>query len=155
MTRQAEQDLQGDTTKTTPKDDSEKTFTDKLHDTIKAAMTEAMETTMRLLEKYVDEKVTQAVDQMVKFTMTLVNNMIKPPQTQTLQQTANNTAKKLWNKKIQIYPTNNTMDIVIGKLKQGLKDDIRTILSTNPPPFLPRPSNHFPDISSISDGSHM
>ena len=93
-TRQAEQDLDCNTTETTPKDTSEKTFTDKLHDTIKATMTEAMETTMRLVEEYVDEKITQAVDQMVKFTMTLVNNMIKAPQTQTLQQTANNTAKK-------------------------------------------------------------
>ena len=89
---------------------------------------------------------------MVKFTMTLVNNTIKPPQTQTLQQTANNTAKKLWNKKIQLYPANNTMDIVIGKLKKDLKDDIRTILSTNPPPFLPPPTNHSPDISCISNG---
>ena len=55
-TRHAEQDLDCNTTKTASKDTRERSFTEKLHDTIKTAMTEAMETTMRLLEKYVDEK---------------------------------------------------------------------------------------------------
>ena len=69
--------------------------------------------------------------------MTVVNNVVRPPQTQDLLTTSNNTAKKLWNKRMQMLPIGNNVDIIIQNMTKDIKENIRLMTTnesqTNPP----------------------
>ena len=86
---------------------------------------------MQKLEKYIDEKLTAALDQVIKFTTTLVLNAVGPAQTRNVQSITNNTAKKLWKKRVQIVPLRNSMEIMVSDLANELREDINQLLRRN------------------------
>ena len=132
-------------------------ITNRLEQSIERALGKCMQTTISMMEQYVDNRISQTIDQIIKFTMTVVNNVTKPPQMETLQQTANNTSKKLWRKRIQMVPERNSVDILIEKMINDLRHELRHELNSitthtftnmfNPPP----PSNH--DREYVNDGA--
>ena len=90
-----------------------------------------MEVTMQKLEKYIDEKLTAALDQVIKFTTTLVLNAVSLAQTRNVQSITYNTAKKLWKKRVQIVPLCNSMEIMVSDLANELREDINQLLRRN------------------------
>ena len=87
-----------------------------------------MQSTISMMEQYVDHRISQTIDQVIKFMMTVINNVTKPPQMETLQRTANNTIKKLWRKRVQMVPERNSIDILIEKkMTNDLRQELNTI----------------------------
>ena len=91
---------------------------------------------MQKLEKYIDEKLTAALDQVIKFTITLVLNAVSPAQTRNVQLITNNTAKKLWKKRVQIVPLRNSKETMVSDLANELTEDLSQILRRNTTPPL-------------------
>ena len=83
-----------------------------------------MQETMTKLEAYIDARLTAALGQIIKCTLSVVNYTVKPTQVNNLQTTVNNTAKKLWRKRFQIVLLKKTIDVLISDMKQDLRQDI-------------------------------
>ena len=91
---------------------------------------------MNIIEDYVDKKIEKLQDDLIKYTTTLIDNTIKPKDRKTLQTVANSTAKRIWKKRVQIIPVDNTIDIMISKMEDTItkiNQDIRerTLNKTN------------------------
>ena len=107
-----------------------KAITNRLEESIERALGKCMQATISTMEQYVDHRISQTIDQVIKFTMTVVNNVTKPPQMETLQQTANNTSKKLWRKRVQMVLERSSIDILIEKMTNDLRQELRQELNT-------------------------
>ena len=108
----------------------ERSLSESLEQRLEAAMTKAMQVTMTKLETYIDARLTAALDQIIKFTLTVVNNSVKPTQVKNLQTTANNTAKKLWRKRVQMVPLKNTIDVLISDMKEDIRQDLTSLIKS-------------------------
>ena len=53
------------------------TVTDRLEAKIVEATNKAIKESMEILEKYIDSKINNAIDQIIKYTMTLINNVAR------------------------------------------------------------------------------
>ena len=82
------------------------------------------QTAITKLEQYIDKKIEILQDQIIKFTIALIDNTYKPKDRKTLQTITNSTSKKLWKKQVKIVPLKNTIDVMINKMKQGLREEL-------------------------------
>ena len=105
----------------------ERSLSVSLEERLEAAMTKAMQVTMTKLEAYIDARLTTVLDQVIKFTLTVINNTVKPTHVKNIQTTANNTAKKLWRKRVQMVPLKNTIDVMISDMKENIRQDLCSI----------------------------
>ena len=87
---------------------------------------------MGIIEEYVDQKIEKLQNEIIKFTTTIIDNTHKPKDRHTLQTITNNTAKKLWRKQVKIIPLDNTIEIIINKMKENLNEIITNETQENP-----------------------
>ena len=117
------------------------TVTDRLEVKIVEATNKVIKESMEILEKYIDTKINNAIDQIIKYTMTVINNVVRPIQTQELLTTSNNTVKKLWQKRVQMLLIGKHVDIIIDNMTGNLKENLRQMtaeaMTNNPPPPTP------------------
>ena len=78
------------------------------------------------LEKYNEEKLDKAINQVIKFTTTMTQNTVEPSQAKTVQAIAN--SKKVWGKRVQIVPLQNTMEVMISDLREGFRQDAEQLI---------------------------
>jgi hypothetical protein len=98
-----------------------------LEQKLDAAFAKLMEIITKKLEDYVDARITEATEKMIKFTTTMINS-VQPTQTKTIGMAANNTAKKLWRKRVKMVPLKNSMEIMIGDLREVLREDFNQLM---------------------------
>ena len=86
-------------------------------------------TAISKLEQYIDKKIETLQDQIIKFTIALIDNTYKPKDRKTLQTITNSTSKKLWKKQVKIVPLRNTIEVMINNMKQGLRDELNAAVA--------------------------
>ncbi|PSN29150.1 hypothetical protein C0J52_28005, partial [Blattella germanica] len=91
---------------------------------ISQAMKEAMKETMVHMESYIDRKISLLQDQLIKFTIRVVNSIITPYTKPNFKTSVNSTSKKLFNKRIQILPLHNQLQVLIDTMKRDLHTEL-------------------------------
>ena len=98
--------------------------------TVIRALSDRIDTLIKLamvkLEKYNEEKLDKAINQVIKFTTTMTQNTVEPSQAKTVQAIAN--SKKVWGKRVQIVPLQNTMEVMISDLREGFRQDAEQLI---------------------------